>query len=76
MFSKYYNPEEKPMYYLPKEYEDFVRKAYGGGSCQLFFRGHIKNGHIFSIDVNSQYPAMMLKNKFPLGPYRYINMFN
>ena len=40
------------------------RESYSGGRTEAFFIGQIKE-HIYYLDVNSMYPAVMLKNNFP-----------
>ena len=71
----YYKPLETAIYTIPEEYLDACKQAYHGGSVQLFFRGYRNHTKIFAIDINSSYPAQMLK-QFPIGPYRDVEMCN
>jgi hypothetical protein len=39
----------------------------------MFMRGHFTNQKIMAIDINSAYPASMVKFNFPVGPYYTID---
>ena len=72
MWFVYYNNADlniPRVYLLPEEFYDSVKQCYHGGSCQMFMRGHFTKQKIMAIDINSAYPASMVKFNFPVGPY-------
>jgi len=53
---------------LKDHVDDFCRNAYQGGRTEIFkplFIGN-KNKKLYSYDVNSLYPSVMMKNDFPI----------
>lgn len=65
-YSKYYNPDEHPLYVLPRATRDFIAGAYGGGRNEIFRRGHFTNTPIFPYDFTSFYPSVG-REKLPYG---------
>lgn len=49
---------------LSKDQEEFVRKGYHGGRCEVY-KNIISNGYHY--DVNSLYPSVMQDNFYPTG---------
>lgn len=56
---------KEPLYVLNKNTEDFIRKSYYGGRCEVF-KKHLDKG--FYYDVNSLYPYVMTL-EMPSGYY-------
>lgn len=56
---------KEPLYVLNKNTEDFIRKSYYGGRCEVF-KKHLDKG--FYYDVNSLYPYVMTL-EMPAGFY-------
>lgn len=54
---------KEPFKRLPEHQEEFIRKTYFGGRCEIF-KMYGKN--LYYYDVNSMYPFVMLAD-FPLG---------
>lgn len=52
---------KKPIRVTPPEIQDFVRKAYAGGRTEAF-RMEVEGEELKRGDVNSLYPAMLLKD--------------
>jgi hypothetical protein len=50
--------------WIDKDNDERFRKAYYGGRVEVFI-SRIINESIYHYDINSQYPAVMLNNKFP-----------
>ena len=48
-----------------KDIHDLERAAYMGGRVECFFIGHCQGGPFVSLDVNSMYPFVMKKFKYP-----------
>ena len=42
------------------------RQAYYGGRVECFELGHIKSGPFVTLDINSQYPYVMINNEYPV----------
>ena len=60
-FQKYVLMKPRP------KVDEFISKAYAGGRVECFRPG---KHEVFSFDVNSLYPSVMRKSKFPVGtPY-------
>lgn len=54
-FSRYYIPEQYPLYNLTEKCHRFIDKSYGGGRNEMYIRGHIsKSLHL--LDFTSYYP--------------------
>lgn len=66
----FYNDEYK-LHVPTQEQNDFMKDAYQGGSCQIYYKGHMKNMYIESYDFNSSYPNQMMK-EYGVGPYKQI----
>jgi len=47
------------------------RNCYKGGRCEAFFIGIPKEEEFFYLDVNSMYPSVMIKEKFPVKLVHY-----
>ena len=54
---------------LYKWQEDFVRESYSGGRVEIF-KPKMENGG-YHYDINSLYPSVMEKNKYPIGRLSY-----
>lgn len=64
-FTKYYNSEKTPIYVLPKEIDEFIRKSYKGGRVECFYIGHMDK-KVYYYDVTSEYPFTACK-QLPYG---------
>lgn len=54
-YSQYYNAKKTPLYTLPRNVHNFVNRSYGGGRCEVFYRG-ICHEKLKYYDINSSYP--------------------
>lgn len=41
------------------------RLSYKGGRVEVFYKGYLNSGEYFYLDINSMYPYVMLKHKYP-----------
>jgi len=46
------------------------REAYHGGRTSIFYKGKLDNGPYYKLDINSMYPYVMSKNKYPVRWHR------
>lgn len=51
------------------EVEEFIRKSYCGGRCEVF-KPILDGVHGRHYDVNSLYPSVMLGTEYPIGDYK------
>jgi len=49
-----------------EEIRKLEREAYYGGRVECFYIGHCDNGPFVSLDINSQYPYVMINNDYPV----------
>jgi hypothetical protein len=54
-YSKYYQPSKYPLYSLPRNVHTYLYRSYGGGRCEVFTRGHMRD-LLYYYDINSSYP--------------------
>jgi len=50
---------------------ELERNCYKGGRCEAFFIGMPEGKEFFYLDVNSMYPSVMLKEKYPVKLVHY-----
>ncbi len=70
LFDKY--ASEPIFYHTNKEIKSIERASYKGGRNENRVFGIVK-GKIFKLDVNSEYPFMMISKEFPVMPVYYAN---
>jgi DNA polymerase type B, organellar and viral len=70
-YTNYYDAVKTPIYTLTKSVEKFVRGAYFGGLCMVFYAMKV-TGVIMSLDINSSYGYMMTQD-LPYGIYNWEN---
>lgn len=54
-YSKYYQESTYPLYTLPRNVHKYIYQAYGGGRCEVFYRGKLEKP-MYYYDINSSYP--------------------
>ncbi|MCK4501148.1 hypothetical protein KAU11_11675 [Candidatus Babeliales bacterium] len=62
-----------PLFHLPASVDEFCRKAYNGGRCEVFQRKHVEQ-EVFYYDVVSLYPYIMSSCDLPYGKPTWIDM--
>lgn len=62
------------IYNISKELDDIIRPHYFGGRNECFYHGRF-NQKSYYYDINSEFPAYMEKQKFPVGEFQKV-MFN
>jgi len=60
------DPLKRP-WQLSNDQDEYVRKAYHGGRCDVFYRGEWE-GPLSYVDFVSMYPSVMVKEDMPMGP--------
>lgn len=55
-YNNYYNSVKRPIYFMTKDKDKFIRKSYFGGRNEAFHIGYIK-GNIYYYDFTSLYPS-------------------
>jgi len=50
---------------------ELERECYKGGRCEAFFIGAVEGEEFFYLDVNSMYPSVMMKMKYPTKLVHY-----
>lgn len=50
---------------------DIERDSYYGGRTEAFFIGKVPDKVVYTLDVNSMYPAVMRSNRYPYKLYAY-----
>lgn len=63
--------------HLTKELDEDIRKSYKGGWCYVGKHGELQHVKGYVNDVNSLYPSVMRKNKYPIGlPVEITNKYD
>jgi hypothetical protein len=67
IFNKVFMEQENM--YIPKNKEEDTkhREAYLGGRCEVYNKKCKEGWNMMAYDANSLYPAMMMKNEYPVG---------
>lgn len=65
-FTHYYRPQVAPLHKLKLEADLFIRAAYFGGRCEVFYRGQYTEPTWY-YDFTSLYPYVMSKFPLPVG---------
>ena len=70
-------PTNSKVHMLSGKIANNIRLSYTGGATDMFIPKNIIGTKIYSFDVNSLYPSVMLNNKYPVGSPVYFegNLF-
>lgn len=68
--NKYYKKKYGPFISLNENHDNFIRKGYLGGICDIYIP-YINNGYL--LDINSMYPYIMSKTKYGIGKPMFIS---
>jgi hypothetical protein len=68
-----FDTKSKSNYSVNEEIENFIRASYFGGRVEAFANPVTWDEIVAYIDVNSLYPSVMYKNRFPVGKFIKLN---
>lgn len=73
-YKKFYSAKFKPIYFMTKDKDKFVRDSYMGGRNECFHIGHLK-GKLYYYDFTSLFPSVG-RNKLPYGKPQWVTLNN
>ena len=73
-YNNYYDCIKRPIYFMTKKKDDFIRKSYFGGRNEAFHIGYIK-GNIYYYDFTSLYPSEG-RQPLPYGKPEWVEDMN